>query len=410
MKTAYNNWILNNRQKIIDNLLDYLSIETTSPNEEKAFPFIHKYLQEIGFKTWEQSFHNKITNHPNFCPSPPSKISSYSRNIHAKIDSEEAVKTVLVSCHIDVVPRTSQWPEAFIPCLKDKFIYGRGACDNKANLIMFAESLRFLNECSIPLKKNVIFDGVIEEEIGGNGALSAVMQNNINPYGVIVLEPTSLKCFRGHRGCLGFSITASLEGTHMGTAKSSRGPAQAIANIINDLTLLEARLIKETRLESAFDIWPRPIQINVGGIEGGEWHGSTMTNCRILVNMGFPPSYNLEQAKVLVYDLIKKYEVLDDLNYKLNFDGIRNEGYLCDQDSEFIKEFIGKLSTTNIIMDSKSAWSVSCDARLYANLLKVPTIIFGCGDLSDAHSAHEKIDLTQIFKGILGLAVYFSQD
>jgi acetylornithine deacetylase/succinyl-diaminopimelate desuccinylase-like protein len=43
-----------------------------------------------------------------------------------------------------------------------------------------------------------------------------------------------------------------------------------------------------------------------------------------------------------------------------------------------------------------TGWNVSCDARLFAKIGGMPTVVFGPGDISDAHSAEGKLSMSEM--------------
>ena len=51
-------------------------------------------------------------------------------------------------------------------------------------------------------------------------------------------------------------------------------------------------------------------------------------------------------------------------------------------------------------------WNVSCDARLYAKIGEMPTIVFGAGSILDAHARDEKIDFNDIVKAAEAMAAF----
>jgi acetylornithine deacetylase len=412
---SFDKWFQNNDDKIIADLLNYLAIDTTSPNESDAFPFLHKLFQGIGAKTWEEKIIDKVIAHPERCPPPMSKITPESRNFMARLESEtsNSQEAILISCHVDVVPAGPSWKEAFQPKVVvseggEKIIYGRGACDTKGNLLMVIGALRFLQDAEISLTKHLIFDCVIEEEIGGAGALSTALSGIVpKVIGAIVLEPTSLQCFRGHRGCIGVSVRIKGKSGHMGASKA-KGPIHAVGGLVQELEALEEELIKLAKQDNAFCDCARPVQINVGRIEGGEWHGTAMEDCLMRVNVGFPPQYSLEKIEERLRAIISKRSDETGLEHILLCDGLRNEAYLDGVDAVFQKNFVNAVRDTGIDISEPKAWHVSCDGRTYAKKMGVPTVIFGCGDLHDAHSSMEKLALSSLKAGAFIMAHYLS--
>jgi acetylornithine deacetylase/succinyl-diaminopimelate desuccinylase-like protein len=45
-----------------------------------------------------------------------------------------------------------------------------------------------------------------------------------------------------------------------------------------------------------------------------------------------------------------------------------------------------------------AAMPASTDAWFYTNILKIPCIVTGCGDLIDAHTANERVVLKDVIK------------
>jgi len=412
-KIMFKEWFDRNKKCIIKDFCEYLSMKTTSPDESIAYDFLGKMFTDLGFKTWKEQISEEAILHYEHCPYPMSKITSEDYNFKSFFDAK-CDKTLLISCHIDVVPSSDKWESAYTPVIKmdeknSEVIYARGACDTKGNLLMFLTSLRFLKDNKIPLAFNIEYDGVVEEEIGGIGALSTALlkKENKDIYGVIVLEPTSFKIYRGHRGCLGVTITIKGESTHMGSS-SAMSPVEAIGYLVEALNDLEKEFISIAKMDEAYRNVDRPVQINIGKIIGGQWHGSTMHDCQLSVNVGFPHEYNIKQVENRLHKILKEQESKTNLNYIIELDGIRNEAYIDNDNKDFYNNFKNKIQEVTSENGEIGAWKVSCDARIYANHMSVPTLIFGCGDLEDAHNCDEKLRISDLEKAAYVFAKYLS--
>ena len=46
---------------------------------------------------------------------------------------------------------------------------------------------------------------------------------------------------------------------------------------------------------------------------------------------------------------------------------------------------------------------MSCDARLYAKLADLPTVVYGASDIREAHSDGEKVPWAEVVLGAQGL-------
>jgi acetylornithine deacetylase/succinyl-diaminopimelate desuccinylase-like protein len=92
--------------------------------------------------------------------------------IPASTDPAEA-PTVLVYGHFDVQPPAplDLWESPpFEPEIRDGYVYGRGAVDDKGNAYLLLKAARLLaEEGKLPVNVRVVFDG--EEEIGGHSVV-----------------------------------------------------------------------------------------------------------------------------------------------------------------------------------------------------------------------------------------------
>jgi acetylornithine deacetylase/succinyl-diaminopimelate desuccinylase-like protein len=90
-------------------------------------------------------------------------------NLLAILKGDGTKKPVLLLNHIDVVPAESaQWEvDPFGGVLKDGYIYGRGALDDKSMGIVQMMVLLALKREGIPLKRDILFFAANGEETGG---------------------------------------------------------------------------------------------------------------------------------------------------------------------------------------------------------------------------------------------------
>lgn len=405
MKDKFDSWISKNRARIIEDLKKFVAIKTVTPNEYLAYDFVKNYFSGIGFIVNKQFLHKDIKKHESFISHPLSVADRTRFNIKAKNRRAVSGKKILFNIHIDVVPAEN---ELFSPVVVDGFIRGRGSCDTKSNLVMLVEAIKFLKNNNIDIKKNIEIDMVIEEEVGGLGTLSSIM-HGIKCDFAIVMEPTNLLLYRGHRGCITATIDITGKSVHMGSSETGISAIDKSLFIIKALKKLEKDMIYEASLDNNFNILENPVKINIGQIFGGEWPGSIAEKCKIVANIGFLPNYSIQSIKDKIsYVCTHTNDSWTNRHVYLDFNGLRNRAYVIDEKNIYIQQMLQCLNTEGFKQDKTFGWKVSCDAHLYNYLLGVPTIIFGCGDLSDAHSSDEKLDLRELERGILILAEYLS--
>ncbi|KPM38315.1 hypothetical protein AK830_g8212 [Neonectria ditissima] len=202
-------------------------------SERNVTEFLTTYLQDAGFTVETQV------------------VEENRENVLAYFGSSRKTK-VLVTSHLDTVP--PHWPYE----RDGDVIRGRGTVDAKGSVaaqIIATQTL--LHEDKI-LEGDVGLLYVVGEERGGLG-MRQVNQLGLSWDSVIFGEPTELKLARGHKGGLGFTITAKGKAGHSGYPETG---TNAIDSLTRGLAALQ-------RLELPWSEDFGNTTLNIGKIEGG---------------------------------------------------------------------------------------------------------------------------------------------
>ena len=136
-----------------DAFLQYLRIDTSNPpgNETAGAKFLQQLLAKEGIET-------------RLLGADPARQSLY-----ARLRSGTSEKALLLLHHIDVVPApASEWTKPPFAGLKTNgYLWGRGALDVKSLGIAEAMSLIELKRRAAPLRRDIIYLAVADEEQGG---------------------------------------------------------------------------------------------------------------------------------------------------------------------------------------------------------------------------------------------------
>ena len=278
---------------------DLVEIESISGNEHHVGTYLDHYLRKHNFTVEKQHVDALHT---------AQDESSFVHFKHPRFNllaypGERRDTRILVSSHIDTVP--PYWP---YEVRKHGDIWGRGSVDAKGSVatqIIAVEEL---------LASDELQDGdlallfVVGEEIGGDGMRKA------NDLGLkwetgIFGEPTELKLASGHKGNLGFTITAKGKAGHSGypwlgeSANSMLIPALAV---LGKLELPSSEKYGNSTL-------------NIGRMEGGVAGNVIAESAQAEIQIRIADG-TAEESKKIVLDAIKK---VDD-RLKVNF---LSEGY-----------------------------------------------------------------------------------
>lgn len=151
-------------------LSQYLSIDSTNPpgDETKTADFISAKLRDIKIE-------------PEVFFSAPKRA-----NVLARLKGDGSKSPLLLLHHMDVVPAfPEKWSvPPFGGSIIDGYIYGRGALDMKSFGIMHLGALELLLKNSFPLKRDIIFLAVADEEVTGEYGCEWMVENHwdkLNP-------------------------------------------------------------------------------------------------------------------------------------------------------------------------------------------------------------------------------------
>lgn len=323
---------------------------------------------------------------------------------------EHQYRSIILNGHVDVVPvgNISLWSHDNNPYsgyfneTEDR-IYGRGSTDMKGGIYSNYLAIKVLKKhLNLQLQGDVIFESVVEEESGGSGTLTTIVEG-YKADAAIIPEPTSLKLFPKQQGSMWFRVTIKGVAAHGGTRYEGISALEKGQILISAIQKLEIErnqevLINEPLYARFKDFPPEkriPVPINLGKIHGGEWPSSVCELLTIEGRMGIIPGEDYLDAREELRKVIEAVKQSDD--------------YLRETEDSMSLEFIGPMwlpgnvdpqhlivqtvakhfeSTTNVkaVIES-SPWGT--DGAYLTELAKVPALIFGPGFTKVAHQTDE---------------------
>ncbi|MEK6398067.1 MAG: M20/M25/M40 family metallo-hydrolase, partial [Terriglobus sp.] len=135
-------------------------------------------------------------------------------NLVARID-RGLPETVVLEAHMDTVSHLEMDIDPFDPVVRDGKLYGRGSCDTKGSMSTYLAALSFVLKNNRPLRRNVIFAAVHDEEFSFGGIRELVATDALRGASfAIVGEPTSLRIIHAHKGICRFHLHARGAAAH----------------------------------------------------------------------------------------------------------------------------------------------------------------------------------------------------
>lgn len=252
-------------------------------------------------------------------------------------------RSLILNGHIDVVPvgNASMWTTPpFFPRIEGDRLYGRGAADMKAGLIINLNAMRALRSLGLEPAAPVFLQSVIEEECTGNGALACLV-HGYHADAAVITEPGS-GLLIGQLGVMWLSIEVTGVPVHAMVAHTGTNAIDAARDLFTELKLLEREWNEPKRRHALWCAHDHPINFNLGRMTGGEWHSSVATTARMDVRLSFYPDmtreYVREQIETRLAEAHAAMRGREGINYKVIYQGFQSEGCVLDAAQPMVTE------------------------------------------------------------------------
>jgi acetylornithine deacetylase/succinyl-diaminopimelate desuccinylase family protein len=299
----------------------------------------------------------------------------------------DAPFSVLFEAHIDTVPVDGMIVEPFGAQIDGGKLYGRGACDVKAGgAVMLAAFARLVKE-KPPGSAKLTLAFTVDEENGGLG-VSELMKSGVRADYAIVAEPTLLNIVNAHKGVARWSLETTGRACHSSRPDEGINAAYRMARL-----LLGIQSYSQKLGSLAPDPILGPRTISVGRVMGGVSPNTVPDFCRADVDRRLLPGETFESATA---DLQAYLKSLPDVNFPFTLSQSSPGCSPLDPapSVELVKRFGAAIDS---VIGNHAVHPVpfGTDASRVASA-GVPAIVFGPGDIAQAHTKDEWIDLAQL--------------
>jgi acetylornithine deacetylase len=307
-------------------------------------------------------------------------------NIVARFEAPGARRTLVWEAHQDTVPIDHMTIDPFGARIENGRLYGRGACDIKGGMAaMLAAFARLVND-KPPAATNVIMACTVDEEFTFLGVQRLV--KDLRADCAVVAEPTQLQIVHAHKGVARWHMRAAGRSCH---SSSPEKGVNAIYRMGKLLTAIEQYADQLRRSKS--DPLLGPPTLSVGRIEGGTSVNTVPDQCRIEVDRRIIPGELPEKAAADL-DNFLKHQAAIDFPYEIDRPWMEMPA-LGPEGSKDLVERLGRA-----VAAVKGSYQVAVvpygtDASTIARA-GIPAVVFGPGDIAQAHTCDEWLALDQL--------------
>ncbi|WP_172327500.1 ArgE/DapE family deacylase [Mangrovicoccus sp. HB161399] len=326
----------------------------------------------------------------------------------------ETGRSLILQGHVDVVPAGPEalWTSPpYEADIRGGRMYGRGAGDMKSGLACAIFALDALRACGWQPAATLYLESVIEEESTGNGALMTHL-HGYRAEAALIPEPTGESLVRANTGVIWFRIEFSGIPCHVSQMGEGQNAIDAAIRIIGEMREME-RIWNARRGENPlFAGLAKPINLNVGKIEGGEWASSVPAAAAVDFRISLLPGWKADECAAEIErhlrEIASEDPYLSENPPKLIWNGFMAEGYELAPGSE-AEAVLGRAHEAAAGRPMGShVMPAYLDARVHALYEGIPALNYGpvAGVL---HGIDEWVEIESLRRVTLAIALFIAE-
>lgn len=311
-------------------------------------------------------------------------------NFMAKLSpGGHCTQRIVLAPHLDTVPPMSD--EQLTPKRERDRLYGRGACDTKGSIAAMLSAVIHVASCKRrPKKTEICFAGLIDEENTQAGS-RAFAASGIKANLAIVGEPTGNQIVTAHKGSLWLQLETRGKAAHGARPELGVNAVHEMARIIDVLQTEYAKMLRGRKHR----LLGHPT-ISVGSINGGSQPNIVPARCSATADRRLLPGETQTTVYAEIQALLRKHGL------QVFLGCAKNPGLPMEADLQLplVKQFLASAGQKKPV-----GVDYFCDASVLAHA-GIPSVVFGPGDIAQAHTSNEWISIQSLEQGTAMLAKF----
>ncbi|MFC1674860.1 M20 family metallopeptidase [Candidatus Omnitrophota bacterium] len=359
-----------NRKRLIKLTQELIRINSENPggSESKIARFVNAYLRKLGLKARIYEFRPGRSNLVAFFP------------------GRNKSKTLLLTPHLDTVPRGRNWHYApFGAKIKNGLIYGLGATDCKGNLACGIEAINSLFEDGEVLGYNLVFAATADEECGSTWGLLPLLEKRIiKPDAAVVLDSNEFDIIVTQKGLMHLKVKVRGKRAHGAYPERGKNAIEIAIKIIDGLKRLKVRAPANKYLRSP--------TMNIGTIRGGDKVNVVADWCEFELDFRFLPGMPAEKLLKDLRRVIRKHAP----GARIEMEAMQKP-YAIKEGHSLVKYLVQAARHERLkagIKGSEGATTIT-----FFQKSGIPAVATGFGSKGCAHIPDEYVKINNLYRG-----------
>lgn len=291
---------------------------------------------------------------------------------------------IVFAPHMDTVGVFSA--AQFKPTRKRGRLHGRGACDTKGSLAVMLSALIALSRLKKrPNGTEIVLAALVDEEAGQSGS-RRLARSGLRADLAIVGEPTELRVVTAHKGDLWLELSTRGRAAHGARPELGVNAVHRMARVVD---LLETKYAAQLRRRR------HPLlgtaTINVGMIRGGTQPNIVPERCSIRIDRRTIPGEKDPQVKREIIRFIRQHGMEVEL-----------VDTKAQEPAPALETPIENPILQRLLHAAGQKKPAGVDFFTDAGVLSaagIPSVVFGPGNIAQAHTADEWVEISQLDDG-----------
>ena len=377
---------------------DLIRVPSVTGEERAVQELVALMLEEAGLEVDRfEADVSRLKAHPRF---PGMEVERREAVLVAGTLGQKGERSLILNGHVDVVPpgdRQAWHASPWSAHIHAGRLYGRGACDMKAGLAIAISVAAALQKSGLNLRGRLIVQSVVGEEDGGIGTF-AMAERGYRANAAYVLEPTRLRMIPAQAGALTFRLRIRGRAAHASVRYEG-------ISAIEKYELVETRL---RQLERSLNQHPHPLfhrypiayALSVGRMRAGSWSSTVPDELECEGRLGVPIGMASTEARrqfvAAIADSAQRDPWLSDHPPQIEWYGGQFDAVEVDPElPAFAALKAAHVEEFGVAPELEGA-PYGSDMRLLVHEAETPAVLYGPGDIKQAHATDEWIAVDEI--------------
>ena len=295
-------------------------------------------------------------------------------------------RSLMLNGHMDTVGTVGMTVKPFTPSIVNGKLFGRGSCDMKGSIAAMIGAMAGLAASNKKLAGDVMFTGVVDEEYMSIGTSELIKRFRADA--AIVGEPTKMNIGVAHKGYAWLEVETVGKPAHGSMPDKRIDAIEKMALLINLLGSIRGK----------YNLNRHPLlgvaTIHTSKITGGSDWSTVPASCVLDLERRLLPGEDPQDPVEELRNVIKECSRRDK-SLKATVRLIHHADPMQINDAPHISILKKNLRGLGRIV-GVPYWT---DGSILWNRAKIPTCLFGPGDIAVAHGPAEHVRIEDVFRG-----------